>query len=630
MLGNTSVTGSMFIFKSQIEKNKPKRICISSNIKAAGQVEQVQLAALHDRQDNADMIVITHRDLLESANAYKDYRSNHDGMNVIVVTTDEIFTEFGSCIPDPTAIRDYLAWAYNSWTVKPKYVLLWGDGHYDYKDITHSGKPNYVPPFETEDNDTSFDELESYSTDDYFANISDNDDRVDVAIGRLPIGSPSEGMKILEKIKRYEGSPSPDSWRSIVTFVADDGIKSNLKDTDSSTHTDNSEYLSRKIPDCIQQKKIYLAEYPTENITGGRRKPGATNDLVTIVNTSGTLLINWIGHGSPRIWAHEEVLDRDKTIPRFTNNDKLFFTIAATCDFGRFDMTNASCGSEELVMYEHGGAIASLAATRVVNSSYNQITNSAFIQALFKPDTLLKRYPTLGEALLSMKREVDPGCHDRFNLLGDPSISLKIPEETVAIDSINGIAVHDTTIVKIKARSAVIVRGRILDSYGSRQKDESFNGTIVLNVFDSDRHLSVKDENNTPYNFTKTGSSLNKSSFAVRKGEFQAEFVVPTDVSFTGAKGRIYAYAYSPDEKFAKGSSRSFIIEGIDTSACDDVEGPVISVFLDSRYFLPCQVVSSNPLLIVDLKDTTGIIQLALALATGLKPGLTTIPIQLI
>ncbi|MBL7973423.1 MAG: hypothetical protein JNJ85_00830, partial [Candidatus Kapabacteria bacterium] len=51
----------------------------------------------------------------------------------------------------------------------------------------------------------------------------------------------------------------------------------------------------------------------------------------------------------------------------------------------------------------------------------------------------------------------------------------------------------------------------------------------------------------------------------------------------------------------------NFKVSGVSNTTDVDFKGPDLSIFLDSRTFLPYDVVRSNPLLIVDLTDETGI-----------------------
>src|SRR5690606_29875391 len=132
-------------------------------------------------------------------------------LTVSVVTVDQIYNEFAAGMPDPTAIRDFLAFALQHWEKKPQYAILWGDGHYDYRNIS-TNEPVYVPTYQTySDNDGGMSSVSTTSmTEDYFARISGNDVLVDIALGRIPIRSDNEGMDVVDKIKHYEQKSSMD------------------------------------------------------------------------------------------------------------------------------------------------------------------------------------------------------------------------------------------------------------------------------------------------------------------------------------------------------------------------------------------------------------------------------------
>ena len=57
----------------------------------------------------------------------------------------EIYDEFNYGIADPRAIRAFLGYAYRRWPVRPRYVVLAGQGSFDYKDYTGHGDC-LVPP----------------------------------------------------------------------------------------------------------------------------------------------------------------------------------------------------------------------------------------------------------------------------------------------------------------------------------------------------------------------------------------------------------------------------------------------------------------------------------------------------
>ena len=97
---------------------------------------------------NVDMVIVTHPDFMSQANRLAQFRSENDGLNVKVVTIQQVYNEFsgGSC--DPIAIRDYMKMIYDK-TDKayPKYLLLFGRPSYDYRGRV-SGTALYVPNYQ--------------------------------------------------------------------------------------------------------------------------------------------------------------------------------------------------------------------------------------------------------------------------------------------------------------------------------------------------------------------------------------------------------------------------------------------------------------------------------------------------
>ncbi|MCK5741316.1 MAG: hypothetical protein KAH48_03790, partial [Chlorobi bacterium] len=146
LLTNLGSSG-YFKFKSFQEESAPNRYFISSKLLKPS-LTGVTISGLKTDLDGANVILITHKDLKGSAEAYKEYRDSRGELTVKIAYTEDIFNEFGAGINDPTALRDYVAFAFDKWTVKPRYVVLWGDGHYDYRQIETKGS-NYVFPYES-------------------------------------------------------------------------------------------------------------------------------------------------------------------------------------------------------------------------------------------------------------------------------------------------------------------------------------------------------------------------------------------------------------------------------------------------------------------------------------------------
>jgi hypothetical protein len=604
LLTNKATTGGMYIFSTNLTKGNPKKFYISSKIFGA-QLERTEMANLRSETNGAEMIVVTAPEFLHSAEKYAEYRKKQSNINVHVVQTTHVYNEFGNGIADPTAIRDYVAFCFTNWTIKPKYLLLWGDGHYDYKNIQYDTR-NYVVPFESEYSVYNLSQLDSYTTDDYFVRINGDDRIGDLAVGRFPIDSEILGEWMVEKIKIYENDMSLDSWRSSIILVADDNLSGDDIDG-GSPHTKQSESLSNfVIPEWMAQVKLYLPEYRTEIVPGGKRKYGVTEDMLTEINASGALMLNWIGHGNPRVWAHEEILERDLIVPKMTNLSKMFFVTAATCDFGRFDMPDKRTGSEEIVFTNKGGAIGAFSATRVVGSDQNARINEYFYRNLLTPDSITGEYKTLGEVMYAVKLRYYSDNDEKFYLLGDPSMKLLVPQLQAKFDKINDVAITDSSdTLKLKALSELRIEGSIRNNSGDI--DESFNGVAILTMLDGDEDIVVEDVNETYHYIKKFGGALNQSSYEVNNGRFSASFIIPKDISYSRNTGRLYLYSYSNEKRTAKSSFRKFIIDDITSAGNEDNKGPEISIYLDDETYLPCELVNSEPLLIVKLKDESGI-----------------------
>ncbi|MCX7880606.1 MAG: type IX secretion system sortase PorU [Ignavibacteria bacterium] len=607
-LQNISPVANTFIFRTKHILGSPKKFAVSSKF-FKPEISKIELTNLRENELNSEIVVITHRSLLNSATKYKEYREQTTKFKVAVVTTEDIFNEFSFGIPDPTAIRDFLSYAFENWEIKPRYVLLWGDGHYDYRNIS-TKNTNFIPAYQDGENTFVYNSTRSFTTDDFFACIVGNDRIIDLSIGRIPIYDDATGMLYLDKIKRYENRSLKTDWRIRLLFAADDSQTSSPNHPDGNQHTRDSEAIANSsVPKHFDITKLYLAEFPTENVVGGRRKPLATADLIQKIN-KGVLLVNWLGHGNPRVWAHEELFDRDKTISLLTNIDNLFFGIAGTCDFGRFDMTEIKSGTEELIFYPKGGAVGFFTATRAVYVSGNYYITREFISELFQRDRDGK-YPRLGDVYFQVKQNKFTENDQKYVLFCDPLLSLNIPENVVKFNVVNGINVESLppdSNIKIKALSELNLGGCIYEPNGGKVLN-NFNGTIEIVIHDVEYTKVVKDIDQTIHLIKKEGGIIAKGTFPVENGCFSAKFYITDELSYL--KGNIIIRTFAKDtlnNLFAKGSERRLVVAGIDTTlSIFDNEPPIIKLYINDTSFAEGDIVSNPPTLIVRLYDNTAI-----------------------
>lgn len=609
LLQNQSPIAGAFFIQTNLSTNSQKqvkRFIVASQF-LKPEISIINYENLKEKKFDADVIVITHSSLVNSASQYIKYRSAKTNLKFALVTVDNIFEEFSFGIPDPLAIRYFLAYLMKTQDIKPKYVLLWGDGHFDYKKIT-TNQTNFIPPYESLDSYTNFNSTVNFTSDDFFAYIVGDDNVLDLSIARVPVASDQVGLKYLSKIQDYENQSDDGNWRTTVLLSADDSPANiNDKQYDGSIHTNVSEILSRNfIPPEIHQKKIYLVEYPAERIQSGRRKPIATMDLVNTIN-QGVLLVNWSGHGNPRVWAHEELFDRDKTISQLTNINKLFFGIAATCDFGRFDMINVSSGAEELIFSPKGGAIGFFTATRAVYVGENSAINQAFLESLFKRNNK-GEYNNLGDIYFNLKTIRYNSNDIKYQLYADPLLKLNLPEALVTLDRVNGFVLDSVkNFISIKAMSRLELEGSILTPLDSTLLTD-FNGNIEIVINDVSYIKNVYDVDNSLHSILKEGGIISRGTFPVQNGKFKAEFIIPEELSFLDGTISIRFFAKDTSSKtFAKGYYNKVRVDGIDSVLTVDFTPPKINIYLNDTTFKENDFVSNPPLLIIYLWDDSGI-----------------------
>ena len=557
---------------------------------------EIQNSNLHGEQTGAKFIIITHKNFRDAANNLKNYKENQAPVTIstYVADVDEIYNEFSGGILDPTAVRDFIKYAFDNWQIKPEYVLLFGKGTYDYKNVESYGD-NFVPTWQSIE---SLALVDSYTTDDFFVKVSGTDPLVDLSLGRITCRTAEEANTIINKIKDYELNQTKGNWRNLVTLIADDGQTSTSYE--GAEHTAPSETLANTyFPSSFDLNKIYSAAYP-EILTGqGRRKPLVNQAILDAMN-NGTLFVNYIGHGSPELWAHEVIFDKSVTIPQL-KNDQYFFLCAATCDFGYFDIPNFQSAAEAMIFLPNSGSIAAFTAARLVYSGFNHLLNYALVNAMFNSpkDTMNLSIP-IGKASYQAKQTRYDVNDQKYNIFGDPTIRLLIPQYSSNIDSINGSSLSAN--VQIKALSKTKIVGHIVKPDGTIWSD--FNGEGLLTFFDSERTVLLEQIGNYP--MIVQGGTIFNGRVSINNGIFSADFVVPKDISYENKNGKLIFY-FLNNAVDGLGYTDKVIVGGTDSSVVNDGKGPSIEIYFDNEADNNGYLVNPNPNLLVKLYDDTGL-----------------------
>ncbi|MHB1049589.1 MAG: type IX secretion system sortase PorU [Bacteroidota bacterium] len=587
-------TAGSMTFKDSAAAGSVKKYWVGtvSSMKYPKSFSKIVNSDLHGNT-GAEFIIITHKEFKSAAERLKQHKESlPDPISTVVVDVDSIFNEFGIGMPDPAAMRDFIKHAYENWTVRPGYVLFFGDATFDHKNILGNDRW-WVPAIQTEESNQK---IFTYNLEDFFAYLNPNNPlQVSIAHGRLCPRSAEEASFLVDRIIKYETGAERSSWKNLVTVVADDMV---TPDTQlERDHIDQSESLvTTYTPKDFEVKRIYLEEYQTTFTSSGRRKPEARTALLEQINR-GTLMLNYIGHGNPRVWAHESILSIDDVKTQFANPDKLTFIVAATCDWGRFEEGTEQSSAEEVMVNKSGGAIGVLSATRAVYSHSNAELNRRFYSFLFSTTPVMR----LGDALLLTKNVL---AHvenkQKYFLLGDPTMRLAVPSGRIVVDSINTTAASSADTMKALQKVTISATVRNADS----TVNTNYNGTALVTVFDSEVIRTVPAVFN--FSYRQPGAVIYKGEATIANGIMTATFIVPKDISYENKNGRISVY-FSNTTTDGRGYTTNFIVGGTNAGAPADSVGPSISIYFDSPTFRSGDLVGDNPVLYVDLRDSSGI-----------------------
>lgn len=545
------------------------------------------------------LIIVTHPDFLAEALRLKNHRERHNGLDVLVVTTEEVYNEFSGGRQDVSAIRNMVRHFYEPSSGKLRNLLLFGRGSYDYKKRVFNNT-NFVPTYESRN---SLSPLETFSSDDFFGFLEENEGEwsespavnhsLDIGVGRLPVRTLSEAKDMVDKLISYDTDPERYAgWRQEILFVADDG--------DFNIHQGQADELAESIEAYggFSTDKIYLDAFEQEERASGQVSPKAAEALNRKVN-KGFSIVNFTGHGSEQQWMQERILDMN-TPNLLTNNPRLPLFVTATCEFGRHDDPLLISTAELLLRRRKGGAIALVTTTRPVNSGTNFSLNKVFYAAFFNTQNAGAK--DLGTLFRETKNGSQSGVANRnFSLLGDPSVPFGPPEEKIAITSIKTVSGSDT----LKALSTVRVEGEVQRN-GERQT--GFNGTLEATLLDKRLLEKTLGDENPVFNYYTWPHALFRGQATVDEGQFLFELVLPVNLANEVGQGKLALYAFTDDKsREALGTFTDFKIGDAEMPASPDTQGPVISLFMGDTTFVEGGYTNANTRLVGRLFDKSGI-----------------------
>jgi len=354
-------------------------------------------ASLRSPRNGADYVLLGPSEYLSEARPLRDLRASQ-GLRVRTVALEQVYEEFGFGEARPQAIRDFLEYAFHHWREpQPRYLLLLGDGTYDFKDYLGTGVVNRVPPLMIK---TSYLWTASDPT---LGAVNGDDPLPDVAVGRLPAANREELRAMIEKILALETGAGASGPFVLVTDNPDDG----------GDFVRNADEIAGGILRGREVTTLHLSQLG----------PGELRSRIAGAFDRGATLVSYIGHGGIHLWASENVFNTgDVASLSLQSEQPLVLTL--NCLNGYFHFPYFNSLAEELLKAPGKGALAAFSPSGLSLDA----PAHRFHQALLK-ELVNGRHARLGDAVAAAQGAYAasgafPELLSIYHLFGDPALRL--------------------------------------------------------------------------------------------------------------------------------------------------------------------------------------------------------------
>jgi len=320
--------------------------------------------------------------------------------------------------------------------------------------------------------------------------------------------------------------------------------------------------------------------------------PNATEEFLRLLNL-GSVFVNYVGHGSPTVWAQEKLLVADRDMGRIDISKGMPLWIAGTCNWGQYDDPMQVCMAENLLTAQK--AIGIIASSRPSYAGSNTDFIQKFLTNLFPNETTASEQ--IGIAFYNAKTAGKIN-DEKYHLFSDPAMKLATPQYEIMPNTLT----QDT----ISALSQATVSGSL-----EGIENRFFEPTIVTtSVFDGKIQDTVYYETGS-LNYTFHGNRLFsgncETTFANQTENFSTSFFVPKDIAYSTNAGKIHFYAHNENLQMdAAGMIEPIYFLGTNSTNSDN-NGPTIEFLQENRRLSNGYRLNNSSELTIRISDEYGI-----------------------
>jgi hypothetical protein len=350
---------------------------VASALKPGAVVAPVHLAKLKLTTVISEYVIVAPNAMKTSVDPLLKAKSGWPHYAMFAATED-ITKEFPAASLKES-IKAFLAWAWDNWTVPPRFVVLAGDTDTIPVDLVTIGGT-------------------TYASDHYYADIHGSY-APEIVVSRLPTSDAAKMLQICQQLANYANLRGPDwgGWENEVLLVA---------------------YQLSVYMDCSNDIANDIA--PRFKVT---KKYGDTTTKQQVMDelNAGVIIANYRGHGSKTAWLSANGIST-ADIKTLNNGSMPPMVFNVCCENGWIDDNTLEVVVETFL--REGKAVVVLGASRdsptYANNDFDNYLFQAIMDGATTPGDIFKRAKTLMVVNYPASTEHKEDVA-MYNLFGDPT-----------------------------------------------------------------------------------------------------------------------------------------------------------------------------------------------------------------